>query len=275
MKIEVKMVEWFNDHWYKMETLEDGKLKTAWCASVTTKLGVIDKPFLARWRGDLGNREADMRVFEAGERGTRIHHAINVMINKGVVIFNPFNHPNYTPEQIAELEKAGGVAIVKYQDEYLQVLKIHEWMKRVNPDVLFAEKTVYDLENKDAGTADLAVHIKKGVYEVNGSKPLAIPEGNYIVDFKTGNQVSDEASYQVAAYAHCAGKMNLGNFMGTIILHTSSKNKGGIKGLSTLLRLGEEMAEDYFTYRQIAKVWEIKNKEAEPETFEFPSMIQL
>src|SRR5262249_8899610 len=40
---------------------------------VTTILGVIRKPFLEKWRGRIGNEEADRIAREATELGTLVH----------------------------------------------------------------------------------------------------------------------------------------------------------------------------------------------------------
>ncbi len=37
------------------------------CVSVTTALSVLRKPFLERWRGDIGNDAADYIMEEAGD----------------------------------------------------------------------------------------------------------------------------------------------------------------------------------------------------------------
>lgn len=275
--LEVKMVEWFSEHWYKITLLNGTGPDVRWMPSVTTKLGVIDKPFLAKWRGDLGNRECDMRLFEASQRGSRIHYAFNVLTTGGTVIYNPWQRPNYVPEVIKEItEKANGnVAIIQYQDEMLALVKLQKWIDIVKPEILFSEMTVYSLKNNDAGTADVGFKIKEGHYPVNGSVPLFIPGGSYIADLKTGNQVSEEANLQTSAYLHCAEEMKMGPYAGTIILHTGAKTKRGIEGMATVLRKPEEVEEDYKDYRLAAQLWERKNKDSKPTVFEFPSLIKL
>jgi len=275
-EVKIKMVEYFSDHWYKAEYLNNGVMEARYIPSVTSKLGIIDKPFLARWRGDINNREADMRLFESQQRGTRIHHAFNILINGGLVIYNPWQHPNYTKEEIGNLTReAPNHFVIQYQDEMLALIMLKKWLDTIKPEILFSERTVYSLENNDAGTLDLACVIKSGRYAVNGSRPLEIPEGKYICDLKTGNQVSDEADLQTAAYLKCAEEMNLGKFAGTIILHTGSKNKGGIEGFATRLRMREEIEEDYKNYRLAAKLWEWKHKDDAPRLFEFPSLLKM
>lgn len=275
---DVKQVSWFDDRFYKIDLIGDsGILETRWLPSITHKLGIIEKPFLAKWRGDIGNEAADRKMFESQERGSRIHNAFNMVARNGVVAFNPWQTPLYKKEDIEALEvKFGGlVAILANQDEFYQVFKLKKWLDIIKPTILFAEKTVYSLKNNDAGTLDLAVHIKSGKYPVNGSKLLEIPDGDYICDLKTGNMVSEEADFQTAAYLYCAEEMGLGKFNGTIILHTGSKNRGGIEGLSTLLRLRDQVDDDYKGYRLASDLWLRKHKNDTPKIFDMPSIISL
>ncbi len=274
--VEVKLVQFFDDHFYKLDILNnDGKLETRWMPSITTKLSIIDKPFLARWRGDLTNREADMRLFEAQQRGSRIHNAWSKFCEGGVIIFNPWNHPNYTEAEIAEIKASNPLwAILVYQDEMLALIKLQKLVEAIKPKMLYSERIVYSLSNNDAGTADNIWEIEEGDYKVNGAKPLYIPQGRYLVDLKNGNQVSEEAYAQTAAYLRCAEEMGDPTYAGTMILHTSSKNKGGIEGLGVHLRTGSEIDSDYDTYRLAASLWDKKNPDFAPRVFEFPSMIK-
>jgi hypothetical protein len=274
--IEVKLVEWFDNHWYKLGFMKDGMLESRYIPSVTSKLSIVDKPFLAKWRGDIGNREADTRLFDSQQRGSRIHDAFNRLVNGQGVVFNPWNRKNYSEDDLKALElKYGGLAVLNYQDEFYQLYKLKLWLDVIKPKILCSEMTVYSLENNDAGTLDLSVHITKGKYHVNGSKTLEIPEGQYIVDLKTGSMVSDEAYLQTAAYLKCAEEMKIGKFEGTIILHTGSKNRGGIEGLGTILRLRDQVEDDYKQYRLAAKLWEWKHKDDQPKIFEMPSILSM
>jgi len=276
-KLEIKLVEWFDDHWYKIIYEVDGKETTEYIPSVTTKLGVIAKPFLARWRGDVGNREADMRVFESQERGTRIHHAWYTMATKGCVVYQPPRHPNFNPEELKALddEYSGNVALMRYQDEMYDLCKLRAWVELVDPVFMHSELTVYSLTQKDAGTVDNVIRIKEGEYPVNGRKPLLLPEGLYVADLKSGKTVDLDAYMQTAAYAKCVEEMGLGEVMGTLILHTGAKTKTGIEGLATLYRNKEQMAQDYEDYRLASALWERKNADAKPKVFEFPAMLTI
>lgn len=274
----VKMVEWFDQHWYKIDLLrEDGKPETRWVPSVTTKLNIVDKPFLPKWRGDVGNREADMRLFEAQERGSRIHHAWHVFCTGGTILYNPWQRPNYSEEEIKALtaETEGNIVVVKYQDEMLALWKLQQLVEIVKPEMIFSEKVLYSLTHNDAGTADNAWAIKEGKYPINGKVPLYIPGGKYLLDLKNGSVVGDQANNQTAAYAHCDEEMGSEPYAGTMIVHTSANTKLGIPGLGITLRTRQEVEKDYEEYRLAAKLWEMKNENAAPRVFEFPSLIKL
>lgn len=267
------LVEWFDEHWYKV--LVDGVYD--YLASVTTKLGILDKPFLARWRGDIGNREADMRVHEAGQRGSRIHWAWEVALKGGAVVFDPWQAPIYTTEGIAALKaKYGDVAILRVQEEMWQMVKLQRQFDILKPMVIGIEEKLFDLDTRDAGTVDAVYSLLDGEYMVNGAKPVRLAKGIYINDLKTGSQVQDEAYYQTAKYLAMYEKKYGTKCAGTLITHTSAKTKGGIAGLATYLRTREQvMDEDLPMFNKIAAVWDAKHKDDKPQTYEFPSLITL
>lgn len=274
----VRMVEWFNDHWYKLELLSaTSQPETRWIPSVTTKLGITDKPFLARWRGDIGNREADMRLFEAQEKGKRIHNAWHIFCIGGVVLYNPWNRPNYTTEEISEIqfEYAGNVAVIQHQEEMLALVKLQRLVGILKPKMIFSEKVVYSLTHNDAGTADNAWEIAEGEYPINGAKPLFIKGGRYLVDLKTGSTVGESAFEQTAAYIKCDEEMGALPYQGSMILHTAAKTRTAIEGLACIVRSREDVEKDYLTYRLKSELWERTNEDAAPRVFEFPSLIRL
>lgn len=275
---EIKQVEWFDDRYYKVNVSETDVPVYEYFSSATTKLNVVAKPWLARWKGDVGNREADLRMFEAGERGTRIHHAWYTLTTGGVVIFNPWQRPNYNQKEIEEMtDKAmGNLAVMQYQDEMWDVLKLKNWVDAVKPKIVGSELTVCSKICKDAGTLDNLMEIEEGDYEVNGAKAIHIPKGLYVVDLKTGS-LDEDAFMQLACYANCVNEMKLSEQLvsGTIILHTGSAVKKGIEGLSTVYHDQSELDKDFQDFRHAAALWERKNANAKPKIFEFPSLLVL
>lgn len=52
--------------------------------SVTEVLSILDKPFLARWRGKIGNEEADRISRESAAVGTEVHRLIEETLGQGI-----------------------------------------------------------------------------------------------------------------------------------------------------------------------------------------------
>jgi hypothetical protein len=274
--MKIKMVQWFDDHFYKI-TRDDNSVE--YMPSVTTKLGAAPKPFLAKWRGEIGNREADLRVFEASEKGKRIHYACSLYLRGGYVIYNPYASPNYSKTEIdAMVEKGNEVFVLQDQDEMWQVAKFQKWIEIVNPEIIGIESTIWSEKYREAGTLDLLLQIEEGDYMINGHKPLHLESGGYVADLKSGGYY-DEAALQVSAYASMVSEHMPDDIrpvhqpIGTLILHLNSSTKTGIPGLSTYLRNSDEMADDFQRYRHIAQVWEDQNIDAMPRLFDFPAII--
>src|SRR6185436_11915245 len=129
---EVSMVEYFNDHWYKMNFLDP----VEYFPSTTTKLGVIDKPGLARWRGEVGNREADFKMKEGQEKGSTIHNAWFVVCQGGAVIYQNKKRPEFTQFEIDKFysDHAGNIAVIQDQDEQVDVWKLLKWDEVLKPE---------------------------------------------------------------------------------------------------------------------------------------------
>lgn len=266
----MKTVEWHDDRWYKREK----QTGVEYYASVTTKLGIIEKSFLGRWRGDLGNREADWRLKDAQNRGKRIHHAWEFANNGGIVLYNPYHSPKYTPEQIKDLGKP--VFVIEYPDEMVALWRLQKLQQIVKPKVLHTELNVYSDTHREAGTIDAVWEITAGIYPINGKVPLKLPGGIYVVDLKTGNTFSDDAYMQTAAYASMFVENGYTKkVVGTLGIHTEAATRTGIEGLATHYHDESEVAQDYKHYRVASDLWLIKHKDDQPKIFDFPSMIAI
>lgn len=281
---KVQMVEWFDDHFYKIKTASG----VEYYPSTTTVLGATAKPFLARWRGDIGNREADLRMHEAAERGTRLHNAWSIYCQGGAVVYQPYQRPTYTYDDLEALriDYVDRVAILPTQDEMYQMTKLKSWFEAIKPSKVITESIVYSNSNKRAGTADNFFGIEEGTYKVNGREGLSLKRGLYVADLKSGSVVDDDAYMQISDYAHDLEEMALdgvewakelidgwGSVAGGLIIHTSAKTKSGIEGLATHFRSKEELDQDYKDMQNVAEIWRRKNKNSKPDVFEFPSII--
>lgn len=264
-------VEWFDDRWYKINRKD---APPDYYPSVTTKLGIVAKDFLAKWRGDIGNREADMRLFEAQERGKRIHSGWESLTLGGAVVFNPPSKPNFTEEQLADIRaKHTFIEIIKYQEEMYQLVKLQKFLDEVEPEIVASELMTYSDTYREAGTIDNVFKIKEGEYFINGRNPVYLKAGVYIGDLKTGNSFDDNAYMQMAAYANAYFERTGIKPVGSLGIHTSAKTKTGIPGLAVYLRSSEEMEQDFKDFRAVSSVWERKHKDDRPETFDLPTVL--
>jgi len=277
--MEVKQIDWFDDHFYKIRYENEAKVEIEdYIPSVTTKLGALAKPFLMGWYGDIGTREARMRTSEQADRGSRIHWAWECYTTGGVVIYDPIKTPVYTKEEIDEIIKKNNnnYFIIRDQNEMYQVMKLEKFYKALNPLSCISETIVYDIENRNAGTMDNMFSIREGEYEINGSVPLRLGEGFYIFDLKSGNYLGKEARMQVACYSKCAVAMGLvDEVQGALIGHTASNTKKGIEGFSTIHLTQDDIEQEYQDYTDIAKVWERNFGNKKPTIRQIPGIIKL
>lgn len=267
------LIQWYDDHYYKV--VKEGV--TYYLPSVTTKLGIIHKEGLDRWRGDLGNREADLIMNDASARGKRIHWAWETALNGGCVVFNPWQGPIYTKEQIEALNAKyeGRMAILTNQDEMWQLTKLRMAFNILKPVVLDVEMKVYDIENRDAGTIDGVYFINEGEYAIAGATPLYLEAGVWIVDLKSGKYLDDNVWLQLAPYAKMYQNAHGMKVAGALVFHTGAKTKKGIPGFTTLKRTAKELDKDYSDYRHVVALWEREHGDDKPVLFDFPSLIDL
>jgi excisionase family DNA binding protein len=262
-------VEWYDDRYYHLQTEVDGQPVDEYLPSVTTYLEAAPKPYLTRWRGDIGNREADRIMREAADRGSRVHHACYTITGGGYVVLDDPKHPRYTPAELSAMGE--NTFVLRDQVEYHMAWKWAEWLRRVRPKVLLSEATVYSLKHFFAGTMDNKLLIDGGVYDVNGSKPVFM-EGTYVHDLKTGKSISDDFWMQLSAYV--IGAEEGGDKIdGAIITHLNAQTKAGIPGLSTYVRTREELAKDFEDFQAVQKVWRRSNENMKPKIFSLPDFL--
>lgn len=269
----VIVATWFDDRIYRIR--ESGVIHDI--ASVSTKIGIEEKPFLLKWYADLGWDKARKQLYEAGEKGKRIHFAMWVYNQGGVVLYNPWRAPIYTDEQIEDVKKKtnGLFMVLKEQDEMVAIWKLQRFFDAVKPRILHSEYTVYSIEDDIAGTLDMALHIEAGTYDVNGSKKLIIPKsGIVIADLKSGNTVGDSVWEQISPYTVAFEKMQKVKVVGGLVLHTAATTRTGIEGFSATFRDRTELAASFEIYKNLAFVWNKRNPNFGPKAFDFPTFIQ-
>jgi hypothetical protein len=268
----VNTIEYFDDRFYKLKlsSKERQLLKKyhkkkfeeiIYLPSVTTMLGIIDMPFINRWRGDVGNERADYLVRAGGDRGNRVHHGVNIaMVYNKRGLGNKLKHDDYA------------------QEEWVQLVKFKKWYEELKPEVLKLEYIVYSLRHLFAGRMDLLVRLKEGTYNTGFSTPVKIPAGIYLGDVKSGKGIHG-SHYQTAAYTVAVEemvalieKLTKIKIEGTFTLHL---NAGTKRGWKMIVRDREQMKDDFQTALHAFCVWKKENANLTPRVFEMPQTIQL
>lgn len=133
---------------------------------VTNILQVIDKPGLARWRGRLGNVEADRVSKEGSDMGTRFHE-VAADVNRG------------THQAMRGWQPPGDLREMAFN--YV------DWLHKHVASIQSVERTVHSRVRRYAGTLDVLGTIR------GDSSPS-------IIDIKTSNNPSVDWPLQLAAY---------------------------------------------------------------------------
>ena len=269
---KVEQVTWFDQHFYQFLN-PDGTEE--FFPSVTTILQVSPKPFLNRWRGDLGNEEADRIKNEGAERGSNIHFACDILKQGGAVVLMQGHKARYSDAEIAEIKKKhnGLIALIWDQFEYLQVYRYLQFLQEIKPIDIGSEETVFSLKHRFAGTLDDRYLLKTGTYNINGSKPIKLDEGMYISDIKSSKTITDDNYNQLAAYWVAKEEMSGEQIDGALLVHTNATTKSGIEGLSTKLITRPEMEEYFDQFLKLFAVWRIKPSPAHPKIFSMPNQL--
>ena len=268
----IELVELFNRHIYWVQTAT-GKREPI--PSVTTQLGAISNDFIPRLRGDLGNREADARMNEAGRAGTRIHYASYIYTKGGVVLYDYPTEINVNPElrdkvttiiaQCNRLNKP--FYILRDQNEYMKFLLIKAWHETVKPVVHFNEVSMGSIDEFAAGTIDKIIEVKETqtFADIAGSRAVTIEAGLWVYDEKNGFYDSIHHQAQTGEYLILAEK-NLGEELkGTIIVHTKASTRGKYPGLSTYVTPRTEALENAKLFKWAQGIWLKQNPNWKPE----------
>ena len=261
-KENTERIEYYDDRWYKMELSPQGleKLKSlhekefqnpVYLPSSTTALGIVNKPFLARWRGDIGNEAADFRSRKAKDIGSRSHDGV---------------HRLFMGETLQS---------EKYiQEEWVNINRFWLWYQSLGkPSLPYdPEMTVYSLEYLYAGTLDFVCFLQGGKYNIGLAKQVEIEEGVYIGDLKTGKNIDFNAFRQLASYWYAFQEITQISVQGAFILHTQAQTKEGWK---MILRTKEELAKDFQAFLHALELWKDENQGLTPVIFDMPKTINL
>jgi hypothetical protein len=273
---KILWVDWFDDHFYEIG-FADGTTQTM--VSYSTIAGIISNPFFSRWRGKLGNEEADRILHESADAGSRVHHAWYVYVNNGAVLYRaPWNKAQAIPaELVAEIkEKYPMWCELHTQEEQIQVHRLKRWMQEVKPTTVASEMTVFSPSTGVAGTLDTLFGVTEGAYKINGREPLELQKGLTIVDIKTGSSAqTEDVQVQLGVYAQLLEESypEFGKVVQGLMIKTQAQTRTGIEGLSTTLYNREQLDQGWEIFQPMHKLWQWKHESAIPKRLKFPAII--
>lgn len=183
--------------------------------SVSQILGVIRKPFLEQWRGNVGNAEADRIAREAADHGTAVHLACEL----------------YADEKADEFARAamrGHPSVAAYAD----------WMDTNVTRVIAVEPMVLSLNHGYAGRADLVIELQDGSIT--------------IVDLKTSSEVSEDYALQLEAYRRAL--IETGDIVPTrrLVVHMPRKEPGKLRVVEFAV---EDAQRDWRAFLACSIIW--------------------
>lgn len=127
-----------------------------------------------KWLADKGWDESEAIKTAAGEKGSKVHLAIEAILRgEEVRIDSCFMNKNTGKEEELTLEESDCI------------LSFVRWFNEAKPEVIASERTVFSTEHGYAGTIDFIAKIG---------------EEYWIIDFKTSQQVWPSHELQLAAY---------------------------------------------------------------------------
>lgn len=225
-----------DERWYA-KNQEDGSVK--YVPSVTWVCGHYPKGIaFYKWLADKGWDEAEALKNAAGDRGSKVHKAIETLMDGQLVkIDDKFVNP--TTNQPEELTI----------EEYDAILSFANWFNEVKPKIIAAEFVVFNDEENYAGTVDLLCEIDKEVW---------------LIDFKTSQSVWSEYELQVSAYKHAMSKKidKLG-----ILQVGYKKNKAKWKM--------NEVEDKFPLFQAAQQIWANEQEGVTPKQKDYPVSVQL
>jgi hypothetical protein len=229
----VVQITTLDERWYFREADEKLFPSVTWIAGYYPK-GVE----FYKWLASKGWDEAEAIKTSAGDRGSRVHRAIEKLLLDGVLKMDD-QFPIGDGNEFAELTV----------DEYECAMSFHQWYCETKPEILAIEVPVFNEAENYAGTMDLKVKID-GV--------------TYLVDLKTSQHIWPEHRIQLSAYLHTPQ----GTADKAAILQVGyRKNKKLFKFT--------EVEDVYDLFLSAKKIWWAENEGVSPRQKDYPIQLTI
>jgi hypothetical protein len=230
-----------DERWYvkQVDNKVTGIPDLLFVPSVTWIAGCYPKGIsFYKWLANKGWDESQALKEAAGDKGSKVHTAIEDMIH-GQQVKMDAKYLNKSTEQQEELTL----------EEYDCLMGFADWVKEQRPEFLRSEFVVFDDEIGYAGTVDCLCRIGGKVF---------------LVDFKSGQYIWPEYELQLSAYKHALNILGLE----MMILQVGYKrNKHAWK---------ETIIEDKFDLFLSAKqIWQNEHGTEAPKQKDYPLELSI
>ena len=247
---------WVKDWWIEQIKAHGG----IYLPSVTWILEKYPKDeFFYKWLANQPGEDAAQRLKErGGDRGTKVHHAIEKLI-----LGKKIERDDRYFSELTETEER------LKTDEWRALVAFADWWKKHRPAVISIEKTVYSLRQGYAGTVDFIGVIQETCGERNC--PCVDMKGKIaLIDWKTGKAVYPAYKAQVAAYVQ-ANEERKGpkvECAAVLLLGTKHKNK-------YLFEQASNLDDSFAAFSAVKVLFDGVPHVTEPEIDEVPASLQL
>jgi len=236
-----------SERWYTItsKNKETGLPEYQFIPSVTWITGYVYKGIgFYKWLAKTGWNEAEAIKEEAGDKGTKVHNAIEQLILGAEVKMEDKYYSKLT-EKDEELNP----------DEYGAILSFQDWFNTTKPEPIMQESTVISKKHNFAGTVDFVGKIDGDIW---------------IVDWKTSQYVWPSMEAQLSAYKRGLQEQgrNVDKVRLAVLQVGYKRNKRGWKFTEV-----EDQFDEMFLPAQ--KFWDKDNKNKEPKQVEMPLSLKL
>jgi len=187
--------------------------------------------------------EADQMLLEAGARGSKVHHAIEMIIAGEVLEMNTriFNGQTGQEEEIKH-------------DEWEIIKTFVDWNNEVKPTYILSERTVISKKYQYGGTLDCVAKI--------GDK-------TYLIDFKTSKAIYPSHRIQVSSYKHALAEElpKAGNIELAILQVGYKLNRKGWKFT--------EIEDKFELFLNTYAIWKEENPHSKPRQIDLPIRLSI
>jgi hypothetical protein len=252
IKNGIVQITTYDERWYAKPSIDEktGLPVYKFVPSVTWIASYYPKGIgFYKWLANKGWDEAEAIKEMAGDKGSKVHQAITILLNGKEVKMGDYMM-NIETGEMEELKV----------EEYECVMKFVEWFKETKPEILANEITAFSQDETFAGTIDIICRIDGQIY---------------IVDIKTSQTIWPEHELQISAYSHL--NLNLEELK-------ISKEEWDKRKLA-ILQLGyrrnnngwkfTEISDKFDLFLATYKIWQNECEGVEPQQKDYPLYLTL